>query len=39
LVRRGYDFRCGDTISFIFVDTIEGYFYTEVQINGVVLTE
>ncbi len=39
LVRRGYDFRCGDTISFIFFNTTGGGFYTEVQINGVTLTE
>ena len=39
LVTYGRDFQCGDTISFIFVDTIEGFFYTEVEINGVLLTE
>ncbi|NLX14805.1 MAG: hypothetical protein GXY44_14300, partial [Phycisphaerales bacterium] len=31
----GQHFECGDTIRFIFVDTIEGGFYTEVWVNDV----
>lgn len=39
IIRRGIDFDCGDTVTFIFIDAGEGEFYTRVEVNGVFLTD